>query len=342
VSVTINEIADKCGVSTATVSRVLNNSTLVREDTRQRVLREIKVNNYQPNLMARALSKNRTETLGLCIPPETVLFSSDYFAGIIQGVGDGARFHHFDLLFNIPPAGIPYSYSQSWEMKRCDGVLLIAPLKDDPNLAKLVDMNIPIVLINTVSENFSCVDIDNVAGAYRAVERLISLGHRRIAVINGLMQGTNGLDRFKGYRDALRARDIPFDPELVAEGDYDQASGCRAMRKLLTLPKPPTALFAANDNMAHGALMAIREANLKVPGDIAVIGFDDLHIASLSTPRLTTIRQPLYQLGKAAVGLLVERIKARTDRPRKIIIEPELVIRESCDPFVTARREINA
>jgi DNA-binding LacI/PurR family transcriptional regulator len=267
------------------------------------------------------------------------LFSSDYFAGIIHGMGDAARIHRFDLLLSIPPEGVPYSYSQAWEMKRCDGVLLIAPLKNDPNLARLVDLNIPIVLINVNSENFSCVDVDNVAGASRAVERLIALGHRRIAVINGLMQGTNGLDRFMGYRNALAAHNISFDPELVSEGDYEQASGYSATAKLLSLRKRPTAIFAANDNMAHGAIVAVREARLKVPDDIAIIGFDDLHIASLSTPRLTTIRQPFYQLGKAAVSLLAERISDATCKPRKIIIEPELVVRESCDP---ARREIYA
>ncbi len=338
-SITINELADKCGVSTATVSRVLNNSTLVREDTRKRVLDEIRSSNYQPNLMARALSRNRTDTIGLFIPPETVLFSSDYFAGIIHGMGDAARIHRFDLLLSIPPEGVPYSYSQAWEMKRCDGVLLIAPLKNDPNLARLKDMNIPLVLINTTSDDFSCVDVDNVSGAYRAVERLIALGHRRVAIINGLLQGTNGMDRFTGYRNALKAHNINFDTDLVTEGDYDQASGYRAMRKLLALQKRPTALFAANDNMAHGALMAIRDARLKVPEDIAVIGFDDLHIASLSTPRLTTMRQPLYQLGKAAVSLLSERISDVKAKPRKIIIEPDLIVRESCDP---ARREHHA
>jgi DNA-binding LacI/PurR family transcriptional regulator len=336
--ITINELADKCGVSTATVSRVLNNSALVREDTRQKVLYEIKASNYQPNLMARALSRNRTDTIGFFIPPETGLFSSDYFAGVIHGMGDAARIHRFDLLLSIPPEGVPYSYSQAWEMKRCDGVLLIAPLKNDPNLVKLIDMKIPIVLINATSDHFSCVDVDNVAGASRAVERLIALGHRRIAAINGLMQGTNGLDRFAGYRKALELHSINFDPELVVEGDYEQAGGYRAMRQLLALHRRPTALFAANDNMAHGALMALREAKLKVPEDVAVIGFDDLHIASLSTPRLTTVRQPLYQLGKAAVSLLSERISDPSAKPRKIIIEPELVLRESCDP---ARREIH-
>lgn len=324
-ALTIRDIASKSGVSVATVSRVINESDLVRPDTKKKVLKVIKENNYHPNLLARAFSKSKSETIGLIIPPESNMFS-DFFAEMLRGIESAARMYNFDLLLKTSN---PSNYHQYFEMKKCDGLLLITPILNDPGIRMLEKKDFPMVLINSVSNNISYVDVDNVNGACKAVEHLVKLGHRRIGIINGILEGANGQDRFRGYKFALDKYSIPKDKELIKNGDYSQASGMLMMKELLSLADRPTAVFVANDLMATGALKVIKEAGLQVPKDIAVVGYDDLVLAEISVPPLTSVRQPIFDLGKEAVRLLVAQMEQGKKSLQKIVLETELIVRES-------------
>ncbi|MFH1368037.1 MAG: LacI family DNA-binding transcriptional regulator [Elusimicrobiota bacterium] len=327
-SLTIRDIAQKSGVSVATVSRVINGSELVRPETKKKVLKVIKEHNYQPNMLARAFSKSKSETIGLIVPPETHIFS-DYFAEMLRGIENAARLYNYDLLLKISTPASRDSYHQYYEMKKCDGLLLIAPVMNDLGLKNLEKKDIPMVLINCVSTQISYVDVDNVDGAFKAVEHLVKRGHKRIGIINGIIEGVNAQDRYKGYQLALMKYHIPEDKELITYGKYSQQSGIDAMQKLMSLDNKPTAVFAANDLMAIGAIKVIKDAGLAVPKDIAVVGYDDLILAAISDPPLTSIHQPIFDVGKEAVRLLVDQMDKGQKSVQKVVLETELVVRQS-------------
>lgn len=327
-AITIRDIAQKSGVSVATVSRVINGSELVKPETKKRVLQAIKENNYHPNLLARAFSKSKSDTIALIIPPQSNMFS-DFFAEMLRGIESAARLYNYDLLLKTSN---PSNYHQYFEMKKCDGLLVITPVLNDHGVKMLEKKDFPMVLINSVSNNISYVDVDNVNGAFKAVEHLLKLGHKRIGIINGILEGANGLDRFRGYKLALDKYTVPEDKDLIKYGDYSQESGILAMQQMLALPNRPTAVFCANDLMAIGALKVIKESGLSVPGDIAVVGYDDLVLAEISVPRLTSVHQPIFDLGKEAVRLLVSQIEQGQKSLNKVVLETELVVRESTIP----------
>jgi DNA-binding LacI/PurR family transcriptional regulator len=208
-------------------------------------------------------------------------------------------------------------------------VVSSAPL-DDPIFPRLLEDGVPFVLIGRYShERASYVDVDNVVGARMAVEHLLRLGHERVATITGPLNMCAGQDRLEGYRQALAARGIPVDEDLIAEGDFTEGGGRAAMRRLL--PHRPTAVFAASDMMAVGAIKVLREAGLRVPEDVAVVGFDDIPLASMVEPPLTTVRQPIEQLGSMAVELLVSLMENPGEETvHRVVLPTELVIRASC------------
>lgn len=324
-AITIRDIAEKSGVSVATVSRVINSSALVKPETKKKVLKVIKEHNYQPNLLARAFSKSKSDTIALIIPPQSNMFS-DFFAELLRGIESAARLYNYDLLLKTSN---PSNYHQYFEMKKCDGLLIITPVLNDPGVKILEKKNFPMVLINSVSNNISYVDVDNVNGAFKAIEHLIKLGHKRIGIINGILEGANGLDRFRGYQLAISKYDLADDKDLVKYGDYSQESGIEATRQLLDMKNRPTAVFAANDLMAIGALKVIKEAGLRVPEDISVVGYDDLILAEISVPPLTSIHQPIFDVGREAVRLLIAQMEQGQKAINKIVLETELVVRES-------------
>jgi LacI family transcriptional regulator len=210
-----------------------------------------------------------------------------------------------------------------------DGVVVSSTLMDDPIVISLHNSNMPFILIGhhpTIDVN--SVDIDNVQAAKQATLHLINCGHRRVATINGPQNQMAGYDRVNGFKLALQEKELAFDAALSADGDFTEASGYAAMQKLLQVN--PDAVFAANDMMAAGALRAIREAGLRVPQDIALAGFDDIPIAAQLTPPLTTIRQPIRRMGSLAVETLIEAIHQPETQPRRIVLQPELIIRASC------------
>jgi LacI family transcriptional regulator len=219
-----------------------------------------------------------------------------------------------------------------------EGLLLVAPLVPATYLDALRERNFPYVLIDQAdnTENSSVVESTNWQGAYEATCYLIQLGHTRIAFIAGTFAVRSALDRLGGYKAALADRDIPVREELVIEGDYQQQTGYETTKSLLlSVDPPPTAIFASNDLSAFGAMEAVRECGLRIPEDISIIGFDDIPQASLVYPKLTTVRQPLEQMGQVAVKMLLERLEDRSRPPQRVTLATQLVIRDSCGPYQT-------
>lgn len=330
-SLTLEDIARQAGVSRATVSRVLNGDEHVRESTRNRVLEVLQQYNFQPNLAARGLAAGRTNVIGLVIPAGlSALFADPYFPILIQGATSVCNLRDYSLmLWLAEPEYERRTIRKILHGGLLDGVIVSSSLMDDPIVQALYESKMPFILVGrhpTLDVNY--VDVDNVAGGREATLHLIRLGHKRIATITGPLNMIAGYDRLEGYRQALEQRGLPYDPGLVAEGDFTEEGGYAAMQKLL--PLRPTAVFVASDAMAEGALRAIRQAGLRVPQDIALVGYDDTPVASRTTPPLTTIRQPIARMGAVAVETLLDLIGASKQHRHHILLPVELVIRASC------------
>jgi len=332
--VTIEEIARLADVSRSTVSRVLNNHPSVRPQVRERVLEVMRTQDYTPNAAARSLASARSRVISVVIPRSAAqIFTDPFFALSLQGISEGCVESGYFLMLSMVTAEHEEGfYNQVLRGQHFDGVLMLSSDIDDPLLPRLRRDGIPLVLIgqHPYLEGIVSVDVDNREGARVAVNHLIGLGHRRIASICGPLMMTAGLGRRDGYKQALLAAGIPISAELQVEGDFTQEGGYAAMRRLLALPSRPQAVFVASDTMALGALRAISEAGLHIPADIAVVSFDDLPTAAYASPPLTTIRQPISELGSTAVRMLVEQIEA-PDPPQNLVLLPtQLVVRASC------------
>ncbi len=331
---TLEDIAKQAGVSRSTVSRVLNAHPNVKDGVRARVLGVIEATGYRPHAAAQALASQRSWMLGLVIPQSVSFFFTDpYYPHLVKGIAQACNRHNYTLtLFLVDSKEDEKNIITRVTRKGLlDGVLVQAGQHGDQEIiGRMVDAEIPQVVLGRPlrTDNVSYVDIDNVIATYNAVLHLIRLGYRRIATITGPLQSTVGLDRQAGYTRALTERGFRTDGSLVAEGDFTETGGYYAMKKLL--PARPDAVFAASDVSAIGAMRAIREAELKVPADIAVVGFDDLPVATLSDTQLTTIRQPVVQFGIRAVELLIDIIENGPNPPRHIVMDTELIIRDSC------------
>jgi len=328
---TLEDIARLSGVSRSTVSRVINTDTNVKEETRQKVLQVIQNINFQPNLAARGLAAGKTNIFGLVIPARvTFIFMDPYFPLLIQGVSEACNAHdHSLMLWLAEPEYELRTIRQILHNGLADGVIVSSTLMDDPIIKSLHESKMPFILIGrhpTLAVNY--IDVDNVRAAREVTQHLMRLGRKRIATITGPHNQFASYDRYQGYLNALSERNQPFLPELVAEGDWTQEGGYTAMR--LLIPYKPDALFAANDVMAAGALRALHEANISVPEEVAVVGFDDTPNASRTQPPLTTMRQPIQSMGTLAVETLIDIIDHPGSEPRCIIVATELVIRSSC------------
>ncbi len=328
----LEEIAKLSGVSRSTVSRVVNNDPNVSSVTRERVMQVVKRVNYTPNAAARGLAVGHTHVLGLVIPMGVAaLFTDPYFPILIQGVSSACNSREYSvMLWLAEPEYERRMIRQIMYSGLVDAVIVSSMLLNDSLVQALGDGGLPFMLVgrHPTDAHASYVDADNLGGAREAVTHLLRMGRTRVATITGPQNMIAGADRLAGYLAALRDRAVVSDPSLIVEGDFTEAGGYLAMQQLLS--RRPDAVFAASDMMAIGAMRALREASLRVPEDVALVGFDDLPQAARTEPPLTTVRQPVYRLGATAVDSLLDLIDHPGSSPRRIVLPTELVVRSSC------------
>jgi LacI family transcriptional regulator len=325
----IHEVARESGVSVATVSRVLNGSARVAEDTRVRVLETVRLLDYVPSAAARTLVRRRSQLIGVVVntgaghPDLKHPFFSDVLAGLKAAVG----LHDYDLLLF---SGTPRFLRRALH-HHVDGLVLMGVDRRDADLLAVLERGLPTVAVDldVRGPRAGYVTSDNVEGARLATRHLAELGHERVATITGLSHTTPAVDRLRGFRDELRSRRLRLRRGYVREGDFYPASGHEQMHALLRLRERPTAVFAASDEMAIGALGAIHEAGLDVPGDVALVGFDDIEAASLIRPPLTTVRQDKAALGRVAGEALIGLVEDDAAEPPALALPVELVVRRS-------------
>lgn len=338
--VTSQDVADRAGVSRTTVSLVLNEvqGIQISEETRRRVLEAAQFLDYVPEAAAQALASRRVGIIGLILTRSPRHIASDTFlTQILDGLVEVVHEQGMRLLIDILETHHQKeTYLHLIRSKRIDGLILSGPRFDDAALKSLEADGFPTVLMGSLPESgFYSVDVDNFNAAREAVDHLIRLGHKRIACItNAPTSYTAAAERLRGYRRALEAAGLPYDHLLVRQGDFEPESGYQQMMKLLQTEyvqkEPFTAAFVASDVVAFGAKAAIREFNLKIPDDIALVGFDDVPFARYSDPPLTTVRLPAHDLGRTAGNQLIRIVMGeKFDTPR-ILLDTELIIRESC------------
>ncbi len=333
--VTSKDVAERAGVSRTTVSLVLNRvpNTNISRETMDRVIQAADELGYVPNAAAQALVNRNSGTIGLVLTRRNHTLATDaFFFQLVEGLLEVLRQHGLRLLVDMIEDENNHSYLRLARSHQVDGILLSGPRYDDAALAALAQRKFPLVLNGTVADDqFNTVDVDNIASAHLAVEHLIRLGHQRIGCItNAPLTFTAASDRLAGYRRALEAAGLTYDERLVGQGAFDPQSGYEQMNRLLDQPERPTAVFVASDVVAFGALAALANRGLRVPQDMALVGFDDVPMAAYSIPQLTTVHLPTLGLAQAAAERLVELLQGRNEAPRQIILETHLVIRQSC------------
>ena len=332
---TIRDVAERAGVSTATVSYVLNNSRPVSEATRQRVLQAAAELGYRPNVLAQSLQARASRILGYAPPPTPPDMVNPVLDEFLHSMADAAGRHGYHVLVFATSEGEPehLAYQELIQRNRVDGFVLSNTVADDPRIAYLMEVDFPFVAFGRANEawDFPYVDVDGKAGIQMAVEHLLSLGHRRIGLIAWPEDSLAGRYREAGYRAALEAAGLPLDPALIVRVPHSEASGRQAMNRLLDLPpeQRPTAVVALSDLMAIGAMNAALERGLQVGRDVAIVGFDDLPLARYLRPPLTTLRQPLHQVGELVIDMLLRLIRGEELPQRHVLLPPELVVRES-------------
>lgn len=331
---TIDNVAELAFVSRSVVSRVLNNHPNVSDEARARVMRVIREHKYSPNSIARSLVTDRTF--------EICLFAPRWARGSIFGgiwpmihfaVSEVCLDRGYTLTFSMISADTEESLLERILRSHAfDGCILLSQQAAHMVLPALVERGTPTVCIghDPLHPEVSSVDVDNFDGAYQAAAHLISLGHERIAAVLGNRELPETRERLRGFRKAFADAGMRLDNDLIDAGDYSQRFGYEVTRSLADQCHPPTAIFFAGDSMAMGGLLALNEAGISVPHDVAIVGFDDLPTAAYTVPPLTTIRQPILEKGEYAANMLFDIIDGDPSEPKHIHLTPELVIRESC------------
>ncbi|MEV4947343.1 LacI family DNA-binding transcriptional regulator [Streptomyces sp. NPDC053755] len=329
---TIKTVAARAGVGRTTVSRVVNGSDLVSPEARERVLAAIKELNYVPNSVARGLVTSRTDSVALVIPEsESRLGSEPFFAALIRGVSAALADTRTQLqLTLVRDRSERDQMLASVTTRRVDGVLLVSVHADDPLPGMLEEMGLPTVLAGRrgEGEELSYVDSDNAGGAAAAVRHLLDTGRRRIATITGTLDMDVGRSRLAGWRDAHRRAGVRADESLVESGHFTEEGGRRAMRSLLERAPDLDAVFAASDLMAVGALAELRVQERQVPRDVAIVGFEDSILARHAHPPLTTVRQPVEEVGRTMARILTDITRHGAER-QQVTLPTELIVRES-------------
>jgi Transcriptional regulators len=332
---TIYEIAKLAGVSPTTVSKVINNYPDVSDKTRAKIKKILDEENFLPNSQAQFLSTKRTWTLGIVYFEDLgVGLNHPFFSGVIEAFKRQADKHGYSLLFGSKNDRLKNDTFLEYFKYRCvDGIAIICTDPNDKETLELIKSDFPIVVIDMINKNTSTVSSDSIEGCNLAVKYLYDLGHRKIAHITGSNSSDNWQSsiRKKGYEKAMKKFNLEIPEGYIVNGvNFDVTGGYKAMKELLKLKDRPTAVFAACDNIAFGAIDAMKEEGINIPEDISIIGYDDIEIARYITPRLTTIRQNREEIGKTAVDLLVKQINEKEKLKINKIIPVELVVRDSC------------
>jgi DNA-binding LacI/PurR family transcriptional regulator len=332
---TIKDVAKLAGVSPSTVSRVLADNRRISPATKERVKKIMTELNYHPNMIARSLIKRSSYTLGLILSRSTdSAFSNPFFSEIIRGISAVTQQFHYNLML-ATAEDYAEEAKQCLRMiteKRVDGVLLLASRVNDALIPELSKNGYPFVVVGRAPDLNKCYSVnnDNIQAAYSAVRHLFNLGHQRIALLNGPEEYILCQDRYEGYRFAFREYGIENNPAFVKIGSFTQEDGYRLTSELLNMALPPSAIFAVDDLMAIGAYKAIKEKKLRIPEDIALVGFNDDPLASVVEPALTTVRIPIYEMGLAAATMIIGLLQEQEVFPAQRILSSELIIRDSC------------
>ncbi len=331
--INIKDVAKKAGVSTATVSRVLGDFPGVRDKTRKKVLKAVSELNYEINAVARNLRQKKTNSIGIIVG--NVL--SQFYSVIAKSVEDtNNKFGYNTILCNgdeNPEKEL--NYLKVLKSNRVDGIILTPTGKNSEYVQHLINSGTKIVLLDRLIEGIDCdaVLVDNANGAYQAVKYLIDQGYRKIGIVNGYLDRTTGVERLKGYLQAIKEANITRDDDLIKIGDFKKESGEELTKELLEQPNRPEAIFTTNIDMSMGALIAIKEIGLTIPDDIGIVCFDDSDWALILEPSITVIRQPVYQLGFTAAKLLIKEIedeeKKLDHKPTIVTLNTKLIIRNS-------------
>jgi LacI family transcriptional regulator, galactose operon repressor len=330
---TIKEVAKRAGVSVGTVSNIISQRGTVSPNLRERVLSVIRELDYHPNHFARGLKRKHTKMLGMIIPDIT----NPFFPQLVRGAEDAALQHGYLLVtFNTDDrVEREQEVLAVLRSRGVDGILLTIAhtVGRSLHIERTLEAGVPIVCLDRIPPRLpvDAIATDNQKGAEVCIRHLLSIRHRKIAIITGPMDLRTAQDRFEGYQSALREAKLKPEPDLIAHGDYHLESGYRLAKDFLLRRTRPTALFVSNGMMALGVVKALEETRFRCPHDIAVATFDDLPIADVFRPRLTAVAQPVYEIGRRGVELLIQRIEGRlpNKKPIQILLDPELKIRES-------------
>lgn len=329
---TLEEVARSAGVSRATVSRVINGSPKVSSEAKRAVEAAVRKLGYAPNRAARSLVTRRADAVGLVVAEsEQRVFGEPFFASLVRGVSRELARTEVQLVLLLTNAEQERNRVQRFLSTHLDGVLLVSAHSDDPLFEELSRSGLPAVLAGRPPGPTSLpyVDADNVGGARSAVEHLVARGRQRIATVTGSLDMSVGVDRLTGYRQGLEAAGLERDERLEAVGDFATASGERGVEELLESCPEIDAIFAASDLMAVGAMRALEAAGRRVPDDVAVVGFDDSVVAESATPSLTSVHQPVEQIGERMVMLLRDAIAGDRAMPSATTLATHLTVRES-------------
>lgn len=322
-------VAERAGVSVNTASRAINNKSDINEETKKKVLKIAQELGYVRNATAVALRTRKTRTIGVVIADNR----NPFYAEVLNGMEEAAREKNYHIIL----ANTQRDYKKEEEAinlllaKRVDG-LLITPVQDrDDDIKNLINANIPFVVVGRDFENIEvdAVYNDEVKGGFLATEYLIKKGHKRIALINGFLHKSPAKGRLEGYKKALNKYRISLDESLISVGDINIEDGYERTKQMLEKDLNFTAIFVYNDMMAFGAMQAIKKKGLRIPEDIGLVGYDDIPFSSLISPSLTTIRLKKQDLGSESVELLLSRINDRRKKPKKVILDVELIVRET-------------
>jgi LacI family transcriptional regulator len=325
--VTIRDVAERAGVSISTVSRVLNDICAVKEDKRVKVLEAAEALGYTPNPAARSLLGKKTGGIGVVLPFVSAEFFSEFLTGLDQEAqGSG----YFLVVSTSHRLSKEFESAMQAMRQRVDGMIVMAPELGDADAEMVAKARGAVVFVNTyvTSERVSVVNFDNYGGSLALTNHLLELGHRRIAIIKGPASARDAIERASGYRDAMNAAGVSDLAGLEVEGEYTQEAGYRAAQELLDSDRLPTAIVAANDYCAIGALRALNEAGVRVPEEIAVAGFDGITSSQFARPALTTVHVPIREIGRKAIRTLVELVDGRGE-PKHDIVPVELLVRAS-------------